>query len=259
MSLGHHWGAHDGTEAEERYHALLAQDPGKIICISAGNEREDNLHLGKWFNQREEQAIEFAVFRPEDPTEAPGAAMTIWYGGTDQFSLTLFAPDGSEYVAPILGQLEEYETQRVVIRIGRGLHPWNNLVQTEIILSFSKNAHPVQDLRGWKLKIRCDQAVVGRLDAWFANSGQGVFLSHPLVEQARTISLSATGEGCIAVAGISPKLSGSRMAAPRQGREMCLAAQVALAAWDPRGTAAANLTSRRLANKSPQPSATNPS
>jgi len=183
----------------------LEREPGKIICISAGNEREDKLHLGGWFNQREEQTIEFEVFRPDDPTKAPGAKMSIWHDGVDKFSLTLFAPDGSEFVAPDLGQLDEYQGQGVLIRIGRGWHLWNNLRQTQIVLSFSKNAHPVKDLLGWKLKILCERAVVGRLDAWFNNSGHGVFLSHPLVEQARTISLPATGKGCITVASYITK------------------------------------------------------
>jgi subtilisin family serine protease len=46
----------------------------------------------------------------------------------------------------------------------------------------------------------CKQAVVGRLDGWFHNSGFAEFRPHPLLETHRTIGLAATGEGCLAVA-----------------------------------------------------------
>jgi subtilisin family serine protease len=201
MSLGHHWGAHDGTEAEERYQAeLAAQYPGKIICVSAGNEREDKLHIGGRFSPGEEQTIDFATFRAERPGERPRAAMTLWHDENDLFSITLVTRDGTEIAAPAIGQMDEYEATEVNIQIGRQIYVWSKLVQTEIVLDFTSDAHPVQHLQGWRLKLRCEQATVGRLDGWFANSGMGQFLPHPMVEEARTIGLSATGDGCIAVA-----------------------------------------------------------
>jgi len=201
MSLGHHWGAHDGTDAEERYHAdLAARNPGKIICISAGNEREDEMHIGGRFSPGEDEVVGFGVFRAEEPGEAPGAAMTLWHDENDRFVITLVTPDGTEVPAPVLGQLDQYQAPNVVIQIGRDGYAWSNLVQTQIQLQFTRNAHPIRDLQGWKLKIRCDQAALGRLDGWFANSGMGSFKGHPLLEQARTVGLSATGPGCIAVA-----------------------------------------------------------
>ena len=45
MSLGHHFGAHDGTDQEERLHRTLV-GPGKLIVVAAGNERTDAIHLG---------------------------------------------------------------------------------------------------------------------------------------------------------------------------------------------------------------------
>jgi subtilisin family serine protease len=42
--------------------------------------------------------------------------------------------------------------------------------------------------------------VVGRLDGWVSNAGLAEFRAHGLVEQSRTIGLTATGDGCLAVA-----------------------------------------------------------
>jgi len=200
MSLGHHWGAHDGTDAEERYHASLAQTPGKIICISAGNEHEDRLHIGGRFTVGEEKIVEFMVFRAEEPGNSPSAAMTLWHDEKDRFSVTLVTPDGTEFAAPALGQLDQYQAPKVSIQFGRDGYAWSKLVQIQIQLGFSLDAHPVRDLDGWKLKFRFASGTIGRLDGWFANSGMGAFKPSGLLEEARTVGLSATGAGCIAVA-----------------------------------------------------------
>ena len=41
-------GAHDGSDVEERLHEALV-GPGKLIVISAGNERHDAIHIGGLF------------------------------------------------------------------------------------------------------------------------------------------------------------------------------------------------------------------
>jgi subtilisin family serine protease len=200
MSLGHHWGAHDGTDVEERYHHNLAvSHPGKVICISAGNEREDKLHIGGQFSPGQEQIITFRVFRGEQG-QRPNAVITFWHHQNDAFSISLILPDQTAIPAPALGRLDQYEASNVTIEIGRTNHELSNLIETEISLDFIDRSHPVRDLEGWSVKIRCDQANVGRIDAWFGNSGMGEFIEHPLLEQKRTIGLPATGRGCIAVA-----------------------------------------------------------
>jgi hypothetical protein len=45
LSLGHHFGAHDGTDSEERLHAQIT-GPGRIVVVSAGNEQNDDIHIG---------------------------------------------------------------------------------------------------------------------------------------------------------------------------------------------------------------------
>ena len=201
MSLGNHWGAHDGTDVEERFHAeLAASHPGKVICISAGNEREDALHVGGRFSPGQEEVFAFGVFRAEIPGERPQAVISFWHDENDVFTITLVTRDGTELAAPVLGQMDEYQAPVVSIQIGHQRYAWSKLVQTQITLDFVPNAHPVQDLQGWKIKVRCETAIVGRIDAWFGNSGMGQFLPHPMLEEARTIGMMATGDGCIAVA-----------------------------------------------------------
>ncbi len=199
MSLGHHWGAHDGTDAEERFHAdLAAQNPGKVICISAGNEREDLLHIGGDFAAKQKETVGLTVFPSQNTGDAPHAALTFWHDERDEFSVTLVSPAGTRFDAPVIGQLDEYQAPKVNIQIGRDTYAWSNLIQTQVVLDFVANAHPVRDLQGWKLEFTCKKAVVGRLDGWFANSGMGRFTDR-LLESARTVGLSATGEGCLAV------------------------------------------------------------
>jgi hypothetical protein len=48
MSLGTHFGPHDGTSTEERVLSALT-GPGRVIVAAAGNERDENIHIGGRF------------------------------------------------------------------------------------------------------------------------------------------------------------------------------------------------------------------
>ena len=49
MSLGGHHGGHDGASREERTLERMS-GPGRIIVLAAGNEREDDIHVGARFS-----------------------------------------------------------------------------------------------------------------------------------------------------------------------------------------------------------------
>lgn len=53
ISLGHNYGPHDGTDANSKYLASIGND--MIICVSAGNEGEENISLHKDFKAGDTQ------------------------------------------------------------------------------------------------------------------------------------------------------------------------------------------------------------
>ena len=102
---------------------------------------------------------------------------------------------------------QTFTGSQIVIKVARGTYPFNNLIQTEIVVSFQQQSPGSQELNGWSLRCRCRKAVIGRLDAWFANSGMAKFRPGPMVEAARTVGLSATGASCLAIASYVSKTS----------------------------------------------------
>lgn len=197
MSLGHHFGSHDGTDAEERLHQRLT-GPGKIIVVSAGNERTDNIHIGGRFFAGQSEEVAFDLVR--QVSDPPFVVTTLWHHQTDGFNVELVTPSGQVVQPPKMGKTTVLQTSVLDIDYGIEQYAWSNSVQMEIKISFKTHDVRDRDLRNWKLRIRCIQANIGRLDGWFNNSGFAIFKDHPMVERNRTVGLTATGDGCIAVA-----------------------------------------------------------
>jgi subtilisin family serine protease len=197
MSLGHHFGAHDGTDVEERFHRSITGS-GKIIVISAGNEREDNLHIGGRFHNGQSQEVVFDLLKQEK--EPPYVTITLWHHETDDFDATLTSSTGQTFGLPPLGKAVNYRSSLQDIEIARRRYVWSNSIQIEITISFKNRRFRARDLQNWRLKVSCLNALVGRIDGWFHNSGYAIFRDHPFVERNRTVCLTATGDGCLAVA-----------------------------------------------------------
>ena len=200
MSLGHHWGAHDGSEQEERLHETLT-GPGKIIVVSAGNERSDHIHIGGRFVKNQVESVPFRILRPQDGS-APFVAFTLWYNELDEFDFELTTPTGDVLDVPNPGSAANFSSSQLDIEAahvsGSGADGTSGKVQVTIELNSS--SAPNSLLNGWSIKMRCETAIIGRVDGWLNNSGFGEFGPHPFVEETRTLGLPASGNGCISVA-----------------------------------------------------------
>jgi subtilisin family serine protease len=200
MSLGHHFGPHDGTDAEERLHVQLTAQPGRAIVIAAGNERTDSIHIGGRFHPGQTEEVLFDILRPRDGS-LPFAALTLWYDLRDSFDITLLSPSGQQMPLPAIGRADRFRSASVDIQVARKRYPLGSAIQGQIEINISNRAVRPIDLRGWKLRITAGATVtIGRFDAWINNSGFAEFRAHALVEMARTIGLPATGAGALAVA-----------------------------------------------------------
>lgn len=205
LSLGHHFGPHDGTDVEERLHESLS-GPGKVVVCAAGNEREDAIHVGGNFAADQVETVTLDVLRQPGPNpKPPFAVVTLWYSNTDEFDVTLITPHGEELAVPNTGNVDQYQLSVLDIELARKAYNWSNLTQVQITLAASAASAPNSLIDGWRLRLACRTAAVGRIDGWVHNSGFAEFRDHPLVEQARTIGQPATGKACIAVASHTSK------------------------------------------------------
>lgn len=196
MSIGHHWGGHDGTDAEEQLQQTLTATPGRAIVVSAGNERTDPIHLGGRFRPDQVQEVTFDLLEREE--EFPSALLTLWYAAGDRFDIDLVRPGGDTHRVPGTGSADVVASSLVRIDLARKRSS-PSAVHAQIEITFQQRARRAS-LRGWRLRLACRRAAVGRLDAWFSDAGFAAFRAHPLLEESRTICLPGTGDGCIAVA-----------------------------------------------------------
>jgi subtilisin family serine protease len=194
LSLGHHMGAHDGTDAEERLHAKLA-GPGKIFVVSAGNEQNDRIHIGGTFQPDVPTSATFDLLRPEH--DLPHAVLTLWHSAAARFEVSLVTPSGQVLAVPQQGQT--YRSSHLQIDLGSQAYAWSNAVQIQIGVQYTNPAIRSRDLRDWRVQITCRGNAPARLDGWFHNSGFASFHPGPLVDPERTVGLPATGEACLAV------------------------------------------------------------
>jgi subtilisin family serine protease len=196
MSLGHHLGPHDGTLPEERLHRQLI-GPGRIIVVAAGNQQADRIHFGGQFHPGIVETVPFEVLVRKDKASA---IITAWYSRDDEFEGSLITPTGQALPLPWIDKADVYSSAGLELDIARQQYVWTNAIKVQIALSFDLRKMLPQVLTGWRLRLECKLATVGRVDAWFNNGGVGRFNDHALVEGARTVAMPATGPASIAVA-----------------------------------------------------------
>ncbi|MDB5580002.1 MAG: subtilase family protein [Bradyrhizobium sp.] len=191
ISIGGHHGAHDGQTTEERTLDRLS-GPGRIMVLAAGNEREDNIHVGARFakNQTETAKLDIA-------TDEGGITIVCWYGDQDRFEVALVSPSGTVMAAPGMNEVEKFSANGARVSVGRTAYARHKSVEVLIDLRIASNTD-LSDFKGWKLRVKCTKADLGRFDAWI--TGNSRFRDSPFVETARTIGLPATATRVIAVA-----------------------------------------------------------
>lgn len=201
LSLGGHFGAHDGTSREERAFDGLSS-AGRIVVFAAGNERGEDIHIGGRFAKGQTTGSVFDV----EQNQRPMAVLTLWHEKADTFEVKLVSPSGKVIAAPPLGRKVDDDADGASISISRNLG--ENLtagdsqigVQFQIEVDFGASIPPAGSLRGWGVDITCTKSIVGRIDGWMAGERLARFRGSPLTETARTIGMPATARRVIAVA-----------------------------------------------------------
>ncbi len=199
LSLGSHYGSHDGTSVEEKLYEQLVGS-GKILVVAAGNERQDNLHIGGRFVPNQVEEVDFDILLDPNGQRPPVAAVTFWYEDTDSFDIELITPTRQSIPIPAINKTDSFTGANLEIEVSRRRYAPAKAIQIEVTVNFTRlNIRPA-DLRNWRFRFRCTAATVGRLDGWFVNQGFGRFKTHPLLETTRTVGIPATSKASITIA-----------------------------------------------------------
>ena len=101
LSFGNTYGAHNGTSLLERYMDNVVEIGKSVICVGSGNEGAAAGHVAGRLQStvsalRVEEIVELAIAPYESTVN-----VQLWKNYTDNFSLTIQAPDGSRRQIPL--------------------------------------------------------------------------------------------------------------------------------------------------------------
>lgn len=219
LSLGGHYGPHDGTDLES--FALSAMTgPGMIIVAAAGNEGSDYIHLG----YDPQGATGKTVFHVFSGFDVSSALFTVWHEATAELEFAVGVQkadeiDETEFTSAA-GVGRSFDLQdgarglgRVYFQPGGSPDPGNGKMQLDIVVEPSDIAFQGNpDGYIWYLKVRG----TGEFDAWSAAAG---FLTPPARFSSRddnglipgdnhkSLGAPALAPGVIAVASYATRSS----------------------------------------------------
>jgi subtilisin family serine protease len=196
LSLGGHFGPHDGTSLFEQSLEAFLEQPGRALVASAGNDGDQNIHVGRQLRPRESFTFTFV---PNEET----AYVSIWYPGAANFSVSVTSPGikgPPQTVLALRGQGEFRNTPDGSVEIdnsGGGIDPRNR--DRAIAISLER----VQPGSAWHITLTDQGGTGGRFDAWPGLSTMGYF---PEGDSLSTITEPATAKKIIAVGAYTTKV-----------------------------------------------------
>jgi subtilisin family serine protease len=173
LSAGKTAGPHLGTTPLERaVDHMLLHTPGLALVQSAGNYGDAALHTHARVGP--DQRHTFAWLIPEE--DGTANELELWYSGQDVFDLTIIAPDGQSFSAPLGTRLALSDGQS-----GGGAR-WGNLYHRRrepnsglhhVDLFLYKDA----PAGTWRVQVHGREVVDGRIHAWIERDLGGRYQS----------------------------------------------------------------------------------
>ncbi len=199
MSLGGHYGPHDGTAANERAIDNLIGPgiAGKVVCISAGNEGADDIHAGGTLGPGASDAVGFNV-----PSNKTLALLDLWYAGAGTFEVTVTTPTGlsTDTITPG-GNFHGTAPDGTVVDIeSLATNPLNNARNLTVVVTHS-DANTAILPGEWSVRLRNTSGASARFDAWLI--GRASFIDH--VDPSRRVGMPGTARNAITVASYVTK------------------------------------------------------
>ena len=198
MSLGGHFGPHDGTTAQEQLVNNLS-GPGVAFCIAAGNEGEDFLHHSA---SAAGGTLPFAIV---EYTENPGAendfaVISVWVDGSSSPSITISSGEFS--FGPVLsGTQDAVSTNGGLITVDNatgGLDPNNG--DKLILISWDDSAGSAPASGLWDVTVNGGS---GTAHAWKVNST--MVTGFPDSDQSYCVGMPGTAEEAVTVAAFKTR------------------------------------------------------
>jgi minor extracellular serine protease Vpr len=226
LSLGGHFGPHDGTRLYEIAIDRLS-GPGRVVTVAAGNEGSnpvtaviprDYIHAmaRPAVGQTEVFTIEVPRFQGTPGRCDNFALIDIWYEGTDRLDLTVVRPNGTSVTAPF-GTLQRVSAPTGGIEIDNaapaedrpeGLNPANNDHEAYIYINdCSESGLPDPGI--WTIRVTPTRVVSNeRYHMWI---GASIFGGQPAIgrrgfDNSHSVGMPGTANRAVTVGAFTTRL-----------------------------------------------------
>ncbi len=211
LSLGGHFGAHDGSSVVERMIDDLSGD-GRVVVVSAGNEGNDSIHAsttiaggltppGRWvadfrINPR-------LIQTASGPVEAGLIFVQVWHQREDAVTISLRSPTGNLFNAPESDK-QEFDLGSIFVEASHQQHPYSKDNSTSFFIVTDPT---LALLNGWSIIAEDDQAnggiQVGSIHAWIPDGAMGHFSSG--ATDSHLVGMPGTSFSAITVASYASR------------------------------------------------------
>ncbi len=183
LSAGSVAGSHAGTSTVERAVDRLLEDGALVLVQSVGNYADAGTHTHARVGPNQKHTIDWLIPKGDrTPNE-----VELWYNGRDEFRVTLTAPSGQEFMAPLDSRVR---VESGGVHCGSFYHrksePNSGLNHVDIFL------YPEAPPGVWQITLQGERVVDGRLHAWIERDGGGRYQSRFRREQATSLYTTNT-------------------------------------------------------------------
>ncbi|WP_209441207.1 S8 family serine peptidase [Streptomyces aureus] len=200
ISLGTHYGPHDGTGHFSQILNGLVGD-GRIICCAAGNEGKYDIHAR--LAVADGQVVTVPLNTVEGDTSVGG-----WYSDKDSIGVSVVSPSGDKTaIEDGRNSVGRYTFRDGVVEIARGNGPGRDR-NFEVLL---RNAASSGD---WRINLHAQNIRNGRVDLWVQDDRGSVF-SGPYADSRMTVCHPADTDRVVAVAAYTSKVRWRSAVGPR--------------------------------------------
>lgn len=126
LSLGGHFGPHDGSRADERAIDYLSQFPGYVVVTSAGNSGGNLMHVEGTTGPGTESKVTVTVPEYEAGEFGDGFSVYVWFEDDANATATVRSPSGSEIEFLPGSESLVSDTTDGLIYVWNGLDPTTN-------------------------------------------------------------------------------------------------------------------------------------
>lgn len=201
LSLGGHFGPHDGTTLTERIIDDVS-DEGCLVVVAAGNDGKELIHAGSVIKTGDRWVADFILkpYLTEQGSVVGFIQVQCWQHHEDEVELILRSPSGMEYSLDDIGE-SVFEDGSIGIEIIKGQNEYSGDIRTTITVYMPRFNNRLAS--GWSIRAKGVNIAVGRIDIWILDDKMGYFSSGS--EQSKLVGMPGTSYSAITVASYATK------------------------------------------------------